>query len=139
MSSTIDPDALASYVVERTNSELLEDLSHLFEVNIVTSAIAATDFGRRYKLPIRSVDNICKAFKVYRDELLKRSTDSDTLEDAAYTLLGGYYRCVKTIRTLSKYLNRVLPQLESDFSNSYTQLYEHKTSSSFTQSTVEQD
>lgn len=137
MSSSIDPAALASYVVERTNSELLEDLSHLFEVNIVTSAIAATDFGRSYKLPIRSVDNICKAFKVYRDELLKRSTDSDKVEDTAYTLLGEYYRCVKTIRTLSKYLNRVLPQLESDFSNSYTQLYEHKTSSSFTQSTVE--
>lgn len=133
----IDPVALSSYVGERTNTELLEDLSHLFEVNIVTSAIAATDFGRVYKLPIRSVDNICKAFKVYRDELLKRSTDSDKLEDTAYTLLSEYYRCVKTIRTLSKYINKVFPELESDFSNNYTQLFEHKTTANFTQSTVE--
>ena len=138
MTSANDTDALASYMVERTDAELIEDLSHLFELNIVTTAIAATDFGRIYKLPIRSVDNLCKYLKVYRDELLKRSTDSDKFDDAAYTLLGEYYRCVKTIRTLSKYLNRVLPQLESDFSNSYTQLYEHKTSSSFTQSTVEE-
>ena len=137
MSSTIDPAALASYLSDRSNKELLEDLSHLFEVNIVTSAIASTDFGRVYKLPIRSVDNICKAFKVYRDELLKRSTDSDKLEDTAYTLLGEYYRCVKTIRTLSKYLNRVLPELESDFSNSYTKLYEHKNTANFTQLAVE--
>ncbi len=137
MSSSIDTEALASYMVERTDAELLEDLSHLFEINIVTSAIAATDFGRMYKLPIRSVDYVCEYLKVYRDELLKRSTDSDKVEDASYTLLGEYYRCVKTIRTLSKYINRVLPKLESDFSNSYTQLYEHKTSSSFTQSTVE--
>lgn len=137
MSNSIDPIALASYVGERTNTELLEDLSHLFEVNIVTSAIAATDMGRKYKLPIRAVDNMCKAFKVYRDELLKRSTDTDKVEDTAYVLLGEYYRCVKTIRTLSRYLNRILPQLESDYSNNYTELYEHKNSSRFTQSVIE--
>ena len=137
MSNIIDTIELANYVCKRSNSELLEDLSHLFEVNIVTSAIASTDFGRRYKLPIRAVDNICKAFKVYRDELVKRSTDSDKPEDTGYLLLSEYFRCVKTIRALSKYLNRVVPELESDFTDSYTKLYEHKTSSNFIQTSVE--
>jgi len=77
------------------------------------------------------------ALKVYRDELLKRSTDSDKLNDTAYTLLGEYYRCVKVVRSLSKYINKILPELESDFSNSYTKLYEHKASTDFKSSAVE--
>lgn len=137
MSQTLDPTQLSNYVAERSNSELLEDLSHLFEVNIVTTAIAATDMGRRYKLPVRSVDNLNKAFKIYRDELFTRYTDSDTLDDAGFTLLGEYYKCVKIIRTLSKYLNKILPELESDFTGNYTKLYEHKSSTSVRQSVLE--
>jgi|18_taG_2_1085343.scaffolds.fasta_scaffold01987_3 hypothetical protein len=137
MSDTLDPVELSNYVAKRSDSELLEDLSHLFEVNIVTSALAATDFGRSYKLPISSVTNINSAFQVYRDELVNRSTNSDKLEDVGYTLLGEYFRCVKVIRALSKYINRVVPEIESDFSNSYTPLFEHKTSADFKFSVME--
>ena len=136
MTQVLDPIALGSYVSDRSNAELLEDLSHLFEVNIVTSAIAATDTGRRFKLPVRAVDNMNSAFKVYRDELLKRSTNSDTLEDSGYILLGEYYKCVKVVRTLSKYINKIMPELESDFTNSYTQLQEHKEAASVKQSVL---
>ena len=137
MSNILDPVELSGYVAKRTDSELLEDLSHLFEVNIVTNALAATDMGRRYKLPITLVTNMNEAFKVYRDELLKRSTDSDKLDDTGYTLLGEYYRCVKVIRALSKYIDKVLPELESDFSSNYTQLHEHKSATDFKYSALE--
>lgn len=137
MSNILDPIELSGYLAKRTDSELLEDLSHLFELNIVTNALAATDFGRRYKVPLNLVTNMNAALKVYRDELLKRSTDSDKLNDTAYTLLGEYYRCVKVVRSLSKYINKILPELESDFSNSYTKLYEHKASTDFKSSAVE--
>lgn len=137
MSSDSGFAELANYAAKRSDSEILEDLSHLYELNIVTSALSTTEQGRGYKLPISSVAKLNEAFKVYRDELVKRSTDSDKKEDAGYTLLGEYYRCVKVVRALSRYINRVLPELESDFSNSYTHIYEHKSSSDLKQSVME--
>lgn len=137
MSSAINTTELLEYVANLSDQDLLEDLSHLFEVNIVTSALASTTFGNSYKIPLSAVVNINKAFKVYRDELATRSTDSDRPEDAAYTLLGEYYKCVKMIRSLSKYIHRATPTIESDFSREYTNLFEHKASALFAQDALE--
>ena len=137
MSCTVDPSKLSDYVSKISDKELLEDLSHLFEVEVVTAALASTTCGKSYKLPISGLQNMTSAFKVYRDELAKRSTNSDRAEDASYTLLSEYYKCVKMVRSLSKYLHRITPLVESDFSRSYTDLFEHKASLLFSQSALE--
>ena len=136
MSSAINTTELVEYVTNLSDQDLLEDLSHLFEVNIVTSALASTTFGNSYKIPLSAVVNINKAFKVYRDELATRSTDSDRTEDAAYTLLGEYYKCVKAVRSMSRYLDRVVPIISMDFTGKYSELSQHKTSLQFKQDSI---
>ena len=137
MTCTVDPKQLSDYVAKITDQELLEDLSHLFEIDIVTSALASSSFGNTFKLPLSSVSNITKAFMVYRDELALRSTNSDKEEDTSFTLLAEYYKCVKMVRSLTKYLNRVVPAITDDFSKDYTSLLQHKASLIFSQSALE--
>ena len=133
----LDTKQLSSYVKGISNSELVEDISHLLEVNIVTSAIASTDRGSSYKLPVTSLNDIKDAFTVYRDELATRSFKSDTLEDTSFILLSQYYNCVKAVRSLSKYLNRFSTVLDTDESSKYSVLLENKVTSKFLQETVE--
>jgi hypothetical protein len=138
VSNVVDPQELSGYVSRITDGEILEDLSHLFEINIVTSALASTGGGRRYKLPLQAVDNINKAFKVYRDELASRALRSDVPDDTGYLLLGEYYRCIKMIRALTRYIDRVLPQLEKDHSRRYTDLYQSRVKVDFTKQAIEE-
>lgn len=138
MSSTLNVEELASYVADISDSELLEDVSHLVDLNIVTRAISATDNGYTSKLPTSSLTNIKNAFKVYRDELAKRVFNSDFEYDSRLTLLGEYYNCVKTIRSLSKYLNRLSPVIKEDYGRHYTDLLTNRSKSNFKQTTVQE-
>ena len=137
MSSTLDIAELTNYAAGITDTELLEDISHLVDLNIVTRAISATDNGYSSKLPISTVTNVKDAFKVYRDELANRVFNSDSDQDSRLILLGEYYTCVKTVRSLSKYLNRLNPTVLRDDSRRYTELLSSRKKSDFNQSALQ--
>jgi len=134
--SVVNSAELASYTSSRTNSELLEDISHLVDLDIIVSAIGATENGCTQRLPLKALFNLSRAFVVYRDEFGKRCTDEDQSQETNFYLLKGYFDCVKTIRTLNRYINRFIQISDKDYSDNYTRLSENKESTQFIQNTV---
>lgn len=132
----VDSKELGSYVATISDSEILEDLSHLLELKVVTGAIASTEFGNLYKLPLESLSNVLTALAVYRDELATRAFNQDRGEDSGYTMLGEYYKCVKAVRSMSKYLDRIVPVVQADYTDMYVNLEGHKGALHFKQKTM---
>ena len=137
MSTEVDISKLKSYVSQADTSVLLEDVSHLRDLNIVTSVIANTDNGSDIRLPLQSLTNIKEALKLYRDELGARCTNSDVAQEIGYLMLREYYNCVKSIRSLAKYLKRHGVADDVDYANSYSTLAQNKSNQVFIQSIVE--
>ena len=129
----VDPKELGSYVATITDFEIIEDLSHLLELKVVTGAIASTEFGNLHKLPLESLSNILTALAVYRDELANRAFSEDREEDSGFTMLGEYYKCVKAVRSMAKYLDKVVPVVQVDYTDMYANLARHKSALQFNQ------
>ena len=127
-----DINELASYAAKRKNSELLEDVSHLKDLDIVVAAISVTENGSHNRLSLKTLDILSTAFTIYRDEFLARCSDSDKPQETSYSLLKSYYECVKTIRTLNKYLNRYAPISEVDYTGNYDKLSENRKAIAYT-------
>ncbi len=134
--SVVNSVELANYTASRSNAELLEDISHLIDLDIIVSATGATENGCAQRLPFKALFNLSRAFVVYRDEFGKRCTNEDDSQEASMYLLKGYYDCVKVIRTLNKYVNRFMQISDKDYSEYYLRLSENKESSEYLQSTV---
>lgn len=134
--SIVNSAELANYTASRTNSELLEDISHLIDLDIIVSATGATEIGCTQRLPFKSLFNLSRAFVVYRDEFGKRCTNEDYTQETSMFLLKAYYDCVKIIRTLNKYINRFMQISDKDYSDYYLRLAENKESSQYTQNAV---
>ena len=134
--SVVNSAELANYTASRSNAELLEDLSHLVDLDIIVSATGATENGCSQRLPFKSLFNLSRAFVVYRDEFGKRCTNEDETQETSMCLLKSYYDCVKTIRTLNKYVNRFIQISDKDYSEYYLRLAENKESTQYVQNTV---
>ena len=134
--SVVDSSELANYTASRSNAELLEDISHLIDLDIIVSATGATENGCSSRLPFKSLFNLSRAFVVYRDEFAKRCTNEDETHETNMFLLKGYYDCVKIVRTLNKYINRFIQVSDKDYSEYYLRLSENKESSQYIQNTI---
>ena len=134
--SVINSVELANYTASRSNAELLEDISHLIDLDIIVSATGATENGCAQRLPFKTLFNLSRAFVIYRDELGKRCTAGDDSQETSMYLLKGYYDCVKVIRTLNKYVNRFVQISDKDYSEYYLRLSENKESSQYIQNMV---
>lgn len=134
--SIVNSAELSNYTASRSNAELLEDISHLIDLDIIVSATGATEIGCTQRLPFKSLFNLSRAFVVYRDEFGKRCTNEDETQETSMCLLKGYYDCVKIIRTLNKYINRFIQISDKDYSEYYLRLAENKESAQYTQNIV---
>jgi len=134
--SVVNSAELANYTASRSHSELLEDISHLIDLDIIVSAAGATEIGCNQRLPFKTLFNLSRAFVVYRDEFGKRCTSEDEPQETSMCLLKGYYDCVKIIRTLNKYVNRFMQISDKDYSEYYMRLAENKEGAQYTQNIV---
>ena len=134
--SVVNSAELANYTAGRSNAELIEDISHLVDLDIIVSATGATENGSSQRLPFTTLFNLSRAFVVYRDEFGKRCTNEDEAQETNMYLLKGYYDCVKIIRTLNKYVNRFIQISDKDYSEYYIRLSENKEASQYTLTAV---
>ena len=134
--SVVNSAELVNYTANRSNAELLEDISHLVDLDIIVCAVGATENGCSQRLPFKTLFNLSRAFVVYRDEFGKRCTKGDETQETSMCLLKGYYDCVKIVRTLNKYVNRFIQISDKDYSEYYLRLSENKESSQYTQNVV---
>ena len=128
---------LLEYASKRTNSELIEDVTHLTDLDIIANALGSTEGNYNKKLPLTSLNTMAKGFSVYRDEFLSRLSNSDTAIDTNYQLLKYYFECVKITRALSKYISRYEVTSDIDFTKHYSRLAENKGESVFSTSILE--